>query len=126
MKKGNDNREAAKKTKKRKKEHKKNSAVFVPEGTFLSGSLFLRDNTSLFLHKLAVLKGVADKNAYSLKGDDVNFNANAGSLQQRGFIWIDSVSSVSILELLHSKNRIRSNFPPNKPPTFPAILPILS
>jgi hypothetical protein len=30
MKKGNDNREAAKKTKKRKKEHKKNSAVFVP------------------------------------------------------------------------------------------------
>ncbi|MDR3228263.1 MAG: hypothetical protein LBT53_02450 [Puniceicoccales bacterium] len=70
--------------------------ITIPAGTFLSGSLFLRDNTSLFLNKCAVLKGVADLKSYFLKGEVVNFNANAGGLQQKSFIWIDSVSNVSI------------------------------
>jgi polygalacturonase len=39
--------------------------VIIPTGTFMSGSIELKNNITLQLSKGAVLKGIADKNAYA-------------------------------------------------------------
>lgn len=38
--------------------------VLIPKGTFLSGTIYLKDNISLVLRKGAVLKGTADVSQY--------------------------------------------------------------
>jgi polygalacturonase len=53
-----------------------------PAGIYMSGSIALKDNVTLNLHKLAVLKGIASDNAYP---------------GTRAFILIDNVSNVSII-----------------------------
>ena len=60
--------------------------VFIPAGTFLAGSLFVKSNITLNLHKLAILKGVADTIAYP-----------GEHFREMGFIRIESVSNVTIM-----------------------------
>lgn len=60
--------------------------VFFPAGTYMSGSIFLKDNVTINLHKLAVLKGIADLKAYP-----------RDSSRRTGFIQVDSVSNVTIM-----------------------------
>lgn len=59
--------------------------VTITEGTFLSGSIFLKSNITLNLHKLAILKGIADLNVYPGK-----------HFVEKGFIRIDGVQNVTI------------------------------
>ena len=39
--------------------------VLVPNGTFLTETIFLKNNVTLYLNETAVLKGIGDMNAYS-------------------------------------------------------------
>ena len=60
--------------------------VFFPAGTYLSGTVFLKDNVTINLHKLAVLKGIADLSAYS-----------KNAIHKIALIQVDSASNVSIM-----------------------------
>src|SRR5690606_24112595 len=60
--------------------------VLVPKGIFVSGTIILRDNVTLYLDKMAVLQGIADEHAYPGR-----------HFSERGFIRIDSVANVSII-----------------------------
>lgn len=46
----------------------KNSTVYIPEGTFISGALFLKSDMTLFLEEGAKLKGSDDINDFPLIG----------------------------------------------------------
>ncbi len=60
--------------------------VYFPAGTYLSGSIFLKSNVTINLHKLAVIKGIPDLKAYKLD-----------SSRKIGLIQVDSVSNVTIM-----------------------------
>ena len=60
--------------------------ICFPAGTYMSGSIFLKSNVTLNLHKLAVLKGIADAGAYPGK-----------HYPRMSFIQVDSVSNVTIM-----------------------------
>lgn len=59
--------------------------IYFPAGTYLSGSIFLKDNITIELSKLAVLKGIAIESEYP--GDHFT---------EKGFIQINQASNVSI------------------------------
>ncbi len=59
--------------------------VTIPAGTFLSGTIFLKSNITLNLHKLAILKGIADVDVYPGK-----------HFREKGFVRIDGVQNVTI------------------------------
>jgi len=59
--------------------------IYFPAGTYLSGSVFLKSNTTVHLAKGAVLKGIPDPDVYPGK-----------HFLGKGFIRIDSVSNVTI------------------------------
>lgn len=60
--------------------------VLVPKGVFVSGTIFLRDNVTLYLDKMAVLQGIPDERAYPGR-----------HFAEKGFIRIDSATNVSII-----------------------------
>ncbi len=60
--------------------------VFFPAGTYMSGSIFIKSNVTINLHKLAVLKGIASEGAFS----------KLGNLRQ-AFIHVYQVSHASII-----------------------------
>ena len=59
--------------------------IYFPAGTYLSGSIFLKDNITIELSKLTILKGIAIESEYP--GDHFT---------EKGFIRIDQASNVSI------------------------------
>jgi len=59
--------------------------VYIPDGTFLSGTIFLKSNITLSLNKMAVLKGIPDLDIYPGK-----------HFLEKGFIRIDSIQNVTI------------------------------
>jgi hypothetical protein len=64
--------------------------VHFPAGTYLSGSISIKDNVTLHLHKLANLKGIGDINAYP--------DSRSSTFPRKmSFIHIDDVSNVSII-----------------------------
>ena len=63
--------------------------VFFPAGTYMSGSIFIKSNVTINLHKHAVLKGIAIS-AYP----DRRLGKNSGRMS---FIQVDSVSNVTIM-----------------------------
>ena len=64
--------------------------VYFPAGTYLSGSIFIKNNVTLNLHKMAILKGIGNLTAYPEYRSDK-------SPIRTSFIHIDSVSNVSIV-----------------------------
>jgi len=60
--------------------------VFFPAGTYLSGTVFLKNNVTLDLHKLAVLKGIADLKDYQ-----------PNTSKKISFIQFDSVTNATIM-----------------------------
>ena len=61
--------------------------VFFPSGIYMSGSIFLKSNVTLNLHKSAILKAIADIKAYS----------GNHSKHRISFIQADSVYNVTIM-----------------------------
>ncbi|HZL09750.1 MAG TPA: glycosyl hydrolase family 28 protein [Prolixibacteraceae bacterium] len=59
--------------------------VVISEGTFLSGTLFLKDNITLRINRMAVLKGIPKLDSYP----GIHF-------REKGFIRIDGVQNVTI------------------------------
>jgi len=59
--------------------------IYFPAGTYLSGSIFLKDNITIELSKLSILKGIAIESEYP-----------GGHFTEKGFIRIDQASNVSI------------------------------
>ncbi|GHT66433.1 exo-poly-alpha-D-galacturonosidase [Bacteroidia bacterium] len=59
--------------------------VYFPEGTYLSGTFYLKDNVTLELHKKAVLKGIPRIEVYPGKSGDM------------AFVRADKVSNISII-----------------------------
>jgi hypothetical protein len=64
--------------------------VYFPGGTYMSGSIFIKNNVTLHLHKSAVLKGIADLSAYPERRSGPDF-------RRMSFIQVDSVSNVTIM-----------------------------
>jgi hypothetical protein len=60
--------------------------VYFPAGKYVSGSIFIKDNVTLYLENNALLLGVADESAYPGKHH-----------LEMGFIRIHNVSNVSII-----------------------------
>lgn len=60
--------------------------VYFPAGTYMAGSIFLKDHVTLELHQSAILKGIDSQEAYP-----------GPYMTEKGFIRIDGVSDVSIV-----------------------------
>jgi polygalacturonase len=59
--------------------------VLISEGTFLSGTIFLKDNITLQINRLAVLKGIPKLDSYP-----------GEHFREKGFVRIDGVHNVTI------------------------------
>ena len=59
--------------------------IYFPQGIFMSGTIFIKDNVSLYLAKSSVLKGIAVDSLYPVT-----------SSGKKGFVRIDNVSNVTI------------------------------
>lgn len=64
--------------------------VFFPAGTYMSGTIFLKSNVTINLHKLAVLKGIADFDLYP-------DHRSSEFYRRMSLIQIDSATNVSIM-----------------------------
>lgn len=60
--------------------------IFFPAGTYMSGSIFIKTNVTINLHKLAILNGIATESAYP----------KLGTVRQ-AFIHVYQASGVSII-----------------------------
>ena len=60
--------------------------VYVPAGTYLTTTIFLKSNVHLFLHNGAVLQGVTDPKAYKGRAIVVGENIKNTSIQGEGCI----------------------------------------
>ncbi len=59
--------------------------IYFPQGIFMSGTVFLKDNVSIYLAKSSVLKGIAIDSLYPVTASG-----------KKGFVRIDNVSNVTI------------------------------
>lgn len=60
--------------------------MYVPAGTYLTTTIFLKSNVHLFLHNGAVLQGVTDPKAYKGRAIVVGENIKNTSIQGEGCI----------------------------------------
>jgi polygalacturonase len=59
--------------------------VFFPTGTYMSGTIYLKNNVTIDLEKSSIIKGIASESAYPESRNG-----------EKGFIRLDSVSNVTI------------------------------
>lgn len=77
--------------------------VYFPEGTFISGTIILKENVTLYLSEKSILKGSSKLEDYPFHETSHKFafytssrSFNATNLKLRSFILADSVSNVGI------------------------------
>jgi polygalacturonase len=68
--------------------------VYFPEGKYLSGTFYLKDNVTVKLHKMAVLQGITRIDAYPVKKMRNFMPDNYESL---AFVRANNVSNISII-----------------------------
>jgi len=73
----------------------KGGTVIVPSGTFFTGSIQLKSNTTLQLNKNAVLKGIASKNAYPSIPIKYQIHSMSGQ-SGHALIYASGVKNISI------------------------------
>jgi len=97
--------------------------VIVPDGTFITGTLFLKRNVNLFLENGAVLKGSTDLNDYSREGrspgliyceDAINVGlSGTGTIDGSGDSFYDFSKNHIYEEFDKSRTRQKENYMPD-------------
>ena len=77
---------------------KEKGILYLKEGTYLTGSLTLKENVTLYIEEGATLKGVLDINAYPVRLSEAHENWNT-SVQgpQKSLLYADSSDNIRIL-----------------------------
>jgi polygalacturonase len=96
--------------------------VIIPEGTFITGTLFLKSNVTLYLKNGAVLKGSTNLNDYSREGrspgmvyceDAINVGiAGKGTIDASGDNFYDFTQNHVYDEFDKSRTRQKENYMP--------------
>jgi polygalacturonase len=73
---------------------KSGGTVYFPAGTFLSGTIYLKDNISLYLEPGSILLGSTDVDDYPLNG--TRYPSGSDRYVARALIWGEDLKNISI------------------------------